>query len=589
MTDIRSFLGRETLLFDGGMGTFYASRNRTSHQACEMANLTAPEEIEAIHRMYCRAGCRAIKTNTFNVNRTVFSETDCREMIRAGYEIANRAAEGEVYVFADIGPIEDAAAVNPVAEYLFVADCFLELGATHFLLESVGNSSGVKETAEHIKAAVPDAFILVSFAVQPDGFTRDGKGASSLLRWADEQPAIDAVGLNCVLSAYHMVQAMKSLPATRKPFSVMPNAGYPTVRANRIYYDGDPAYFAQQSALLRQNGVRIFGGCCGTTPEHIAALRRTLHTPQAQRITYTPKVQKEKAPPRPDAFWDALCDPQRRPFAVELDPPEGANADKFMACAAELQSGGADLITVPDCPIARPRMDASLLACRIRRELGMNAMPHMTCRDRNRNAAQALLLGLAAEGIHNVLIVTGDPLPSQTRDEVRSVYHFNSRKLIAFVNEMGAESLEASFHVFGALNVNARSFDIQLQLAREKEANGAEGFFTQPILTEQALENLKHAREVLHGKILGGIMPIISQRNARYMANEVVGVEVDERIIQAYEGADREKGEELAETLSLKVATAIAPYVDGFYLMTPFSRTPLMGRIMANIRKAGLC
>lgn len=589
MTDIRTFLGREILLFDGGMGTFYASRNRTSHQACEMANLTAPEEVEAIHRMYVRAGCRAIKTNTFNVNRTLFSETDCRELIRTGYEIAVRSAEQEVYVFADIGPIEGAAGVDPAAEYRFAADCFLELGAVHYLLESVGDPTGVQETAAYIKSRSPDAFILVSFAVQPDGFTRDGKSAASLVRWADGEAAIDAVGLNCVLSAYHMVQAMKTLPPTQKPFSVMPNAGYPTVRANRIYYDGDPAYFAQQAALLRQNGVKIFGGCCGTTPEHIAALRRTLHAPQARSVTYTPTARREKAPPRPDGFWDALCDPARKPIAVELDPPEGSNADKFMACAAELQKAGADLITIADCPIARPRMDASLLACRIRRELGMNAMPHMTCRDRNRNAAQALLLGLAAEDIHNVLIVTGDPLPSQTRDEVRSVYHFNSRKLIAFVNDMGAESLDASFHVFAALNVNARSFDIQLQLAKEKEENGAEGFFTQPILTEQALENLKTARKALKGKLLGGVMPIISQRNARFMASEVAGVEVDERIIRAYEGADRQKGEELAEALCLRLATDIAPYVDGFYLMTPFSRTALMARIMDNIRKAGLC
>ncbi len=589
MLDVRETLEEQgVVLFDGGMGTFYAQRNRTGHQACEMANLTAPEEVETIHRLYVKAGAQAIKTNTFNANRDNFPEAHCREIIRSGWEIACRATGEDALVFADIGPVAAGGGQAPEEEYGFVADCFLEAGAGHFIFESVGEEAGIAEAARRIKAARPEAFILLCFAVQPDGFSREGRSAGQLLAWADGCRDIDAMGLNCVLSAHHMAGLMAKLPRFSKPLAALPNAGYPTVRANRVFYDGSAAYFAQEAAGLRQHGVTIFGGCCGTTPEHIAALKRRLPLAEKAVCPSPAPSLREKSPCRQDDFWDGLCDATRKPFAVELDPPEAANLDKYMAGARELQAAGADIITIADCPIARARMDASLLACKLRRELGMNAMPHMTCRDRNRNAAQALLLGLSAEGINHVLAVTGDPLPSQRRDEVQSVYHFNSRKLIAYIDGLGREVLEHSFHVFGALNVNAANFDIQLALAKEKEANGADGFFTQPILTPRALENLKTARRELSGKLLGGIMPIVSHRNAVFLASEVAGVAVDPAIVRRYEGADRARGEDLAVEISLGAAEGMAPFVDGFYLMTPFGRTGLMVRIMEEIRRRGL-
>ena len=215
----------------------------------------------------------------------------------------------------------------------------------------------------------------------------------------------------------------------------------------------------------------------------------------------------------------------------------------------------------------------------------MDAVPHMTCRDRNLNATQALLLGLSAEGIRNVLVVTGDPIPSAERDAVKSVYNFNSRKLIKYIDGLNSAMLTHPFHIFGALNVNVRNFRMQLDLARQKEENGCVGFFTQPVLTEQALENLRLARETLRGKILGGIIPVVSRKNALFMNSEIAGITVSEKIIEAYEGADRERGEELAVEICSHVARAIEPYVDGFYLMTPFGRTTLMARIMERIRQ----
>ncbi len=588
MKDIRDYLKEQPLLFDGGMGTYYASRNRTSHRDCEWANLTAPDEVAAIHRAYLDAGCRAIKTNTYGANRLHFSESECAAMLREGWLIASRTA-GEAYVFADIGPIDAEDDTDILGEYLFVAQQFLRLGARHFLFETLGTDQYLAEIAAAIRSKAPDAFILVSFAASPDGFSRDGRLIRELLKTAAADPNIDAVGLNCVSGGRQMVDLVRKIGHIEGLFSTMPNAGYPTVRGNRTFYEGDPGYFSDQLGQLRALGVQILGGCCGTTPDHMREVAKKLRMPTAIRIEYpVPATEKEARPAAEDPFWTALCDPTHKPFAVELDPPENADAAKFMAGARELQQNGADLITVADCPVARARIDSSLMACKIRRELGMDAMPHMTCRDRNLNATQALLLGLCAEGVNKVLVVTGDPIPAANRDEVKSVYNFNSRKLIKYVDGLNQTVLPNPFRIFAALNVNVRNYGVQMEMALKKEANGALAFLTQPVLSPEALENLKIARETLQGKILGGIMPVVSERNARFMNSEIAGISVDEKIIALYEGADREKGEALAVEISTKIAEQIAPYVDGFYIMTPFGRTALVSRIMDNIRRSGL-
>ena len=289
----------------------------------------------------------------------------------------------------------------------------------------------------------------------------------------------------------------------------------------------------------------------------------------------------------PGGFWAALEDPARRPCAVELDSPEGPDITKFLSGAAELLEAGAGIVTVADCPVARPRMDAALCACLLRERLGAEVLPHMTCRDRNRNAIQAQLLGLHAAGVRGLLLVTGDPVPLPLRQEVKSVYNFNSRSLIAFAAALNRE-LPEPFHLCAALDVNARDFAVELRLAREKERCGAACFFTQPVLTSEALENLRQARRELSGRIAGGIIPIVSQRNALFMDREISGISVDGRIVRLYEGADRQRGEELALTVSAAVAAEIAPYIDGYYLMTPFGRSGLMARLMGRLRAAGL-
>lgn len=586
MTDIREYLAHKPLLFDGGMGTYYKAAPGAD---CEMANLTDPEGVKKVHAEYLAAGAQAIKTNTFGLPRMAAAQMPgWEELAEAGWKLAcDAAAEKDAAVFADLGPAPDTEAAPASSAYGLVAQQFAALGAKNFLFETLSSDVGIVEAVKALRVAVPDAFVMVSFAVLPDGYTREGLLFRDLLRRMEQSGVVDAVGLNCVSAPGAMKKLMQGLGETLLPLSVMPNAGYPTVLGGRTIYEGDPQYFAGQMERLHAMGVGILGGCCGTTPKHLAATVEALGGSAPKEI---PVVQPEQKKPQPERnrFWETLEQPGKKPIAVELDPPESGDVAKFMAGARELQAHGADIITIADCPIARARMDASILACKIHRELGVEALPHMTCRDRNLNATKALLLGLSAEGVHNVLTVTGDPIPSADRDEVKSVFNFNSRMLARYITGLGETVLTTPFRVFGALNLNARNFSVQLQLAQKKEENGMVGFLTQPVLTAQALENLKLAHETLHGKILGGIIPVVSQRNALFMNSEVSGITVDQEIIDRYAGLDRAQGEELAVRISTTIAKEIAPYVDGFYLMTPFGRTGLMGRIMDEIRKENL-
>ena len=589
MLDVRKLLTRRPLLFDGGMGTYYKTK---PGQECEQANLTDPEGILAVHRAYLAAGADAIKTNTFSLPRLAAAQQPGWEQLAdAGWQLAAKAAgETGAAVFADLGPAPDTEN-NPAAQvYLAVAKRFALLGAQNFLFETLSAEDGVLEAIRALKQTVPEAFVLVSFAVLPDGYTREGRYCAELVRRMAQSGVVDAVGLNCVSAPGAMRALVQQLGDAGLPLSVMPNAGYPVVARAQVRYQGKPEYFARELSRLASEGVRILGGCCGTTPQHIAALRTALDAlPETLPAAPAAKPAEAAKPvvEMDDAFLRKLRAGQRV-IAVELDSPKDADLTAYLEGARRLQAAGADLLTIADCPIARARMDSSLVACRVHRELGMNVLPHMTCRDRNLNATKALLLGLYAEGVREVLAITGDPIPTAERDEVKNVYQFNSRKLAQYIVSLAGEGREmpGPITVFGALNLNARNFEVELRRAAEKLENGMSGFLTQPVLSAQAVENLKKARETLgeQAKILAGILPVVSQRNAIFMENEVNGIHVDEVIIQKFEGLDRAAGEELGLEVSVQAAKAAAPYADGFYLMTPFNRVALMERLIARLR-----
>ena len=577
-------LARGTLLFDGATGTYAKTLPGFPEGPVELACLSAPEQVAGLHRAYLRAGSRAIKTNTFaaHVGLAVSDDETRRRVIHAAMEIARAEAKPwDAFVFADIGPAP--AGSDAAAAYAAMAETFLEEGAECFLLETLPSDEGVAQTAALIREKRPDAFIAVSFAADPDGFTRAGEAVGALVARMDACEAVDAVGLNCVCGAYHMRRLLSRLPAVRKLLLAMPNAGYPHIENGRTFYDSDPGYYAQQTAACAAAGARLLGGCCGTTPEHIR---------QVARLLAHPRIAVDTAKGAQEQAQLGICrsrireklEAGGRVMLVELDPPGNAEISKFLDGVRRLAGAGADAITIADCPIGRARMDSSLLACKLRRELGIETLPHMTCRDRNVNATKALLLGLSMEGVHNVLAVTGDPVPTSDRGSVKGVFQFNSRVLARFVRSLADSGETEPFFLCGALNVNAVSFESELKKALDKEACGVEAFLTQPVLSERAAKNLALARRTLSGRIMGGLFPVVSHKNACFLHSEVAGIEVDERVIAAYEGLDRAQGEDMAVRLCREAAARIAGDVDGYYIMTPFQRVGLVERVMQAIQ-----
>ena len=583
---VRELLAQGVLLFDGATGTALCAQSGEG-EAVERLCLTQPQRVLALHRAYLAAGCKAIKTNTFaaHVSLACENKDDQKTLIRAAYDLARRAGDAyDAAVFADIGPAPTDAD-SAAACYIAMAEQFLNVGATCFLFETMQSGEGLAEAAAYIKASCPDAWIMVSFAADADGFTRAGEQASALALQMSACGAVDAIGLNCICGAYHIRQLLSTLDVGDKWMSAMPNAGYPHVEEGRTYYDSAPAYYAQQVMECVKAGARIVGGCCGTTPEHIRQIARLLGTPMPPRV----RLGDEKAAQPPEKGCRSRIlrrlEQGRRITLVELDPPRSADIGGFMEGARQLEQAGADAITIADCPIGRARMDSSLLACKLSRELGIEALPHMTCRDRNVNATKALLLGLSMENVHNVLAVTGDPIPTGDRGSVKSVYQFNSRVLAKFIRGLGESGEAEPFFVCGGLNINAVRFDSELDRAKEKMDCGVSAFLTQPVLSEQAALHLERARDELRGaKLIGGLFPVVSEKNARFLQSEVHGITVDEAVVRAYAGLDRAQGEDMAVRLCREAASRISPFVDGYYIMTPFQRVELVCRVIRATR-----
>ena len=585
MENIREYLKNNVLLFDGAMGTYYDELTDDGI-GCELANIKNSELIRGIHKEYIEAGAKAILTNTFATGIDAFlGDRDLqKKVINAGIDIAIEAAKEEAYVFADMGSLSADSNNAAFEEYKIIADIFLEKGIKNFFFETRNSTIGLKSIGEYIKEKSPDSFIIVSFAVMPDGYSSEGYYYKTMFKEICESSFFDAVGLNCMTGANHMAKLLKDVNTEGLYLVAMPNAGYPIVRDNRIYYGSLANYFATQIEDILDMGVNIVGGCCGTTPKHIELLKKSM---SGKLIKPRRAIKQEKGITqniRLNRFKNKL-ELGQKAIAVELDSPIDTNVAKFMENTKKLKLAGADIVTIADNPIARARMDSCLLACKVRNELDFDVLPHMTCRDRNVNAAKGLLLGASAFGVDNVLVITGDPIPNAQRDEIRSVFEFNSVKFANFIKSLNDEVFESPMNICAALNVNSRNFSAELKKAKRKQENGVEVLFTQPVLTKRAVENLKTARENLDIKIMGGIIPIVSERNARYMQSEVNGIYITDDIVEKYIGKEREEAEEIALSMSKEIANEIYDLVDGYYLITVLNRVSLMEKLIKTVKE----
>jgi len=577
-------LGKDPFIFDGAFGTYYSQisgRNRF----CEYANLNEPHTVIKIHRQYINAGARAIKTNTFGANSTLTEDlNELSSIITRGYALAVEAAQNQALVFADIGYI-DSVKENIAEEYVKIAQTFLNCGAQYFLFETLAEYEVIKPAIEHIKERLPEAFILVSFAVLQDGFTKKGYYYKDLINEAIKNPEVDAVGLNCICGPSHLYQLIKELDLKGITFSAMPNAGYPATINGRTVYEDNARYFSLKLADIFSLGVKILGGCCGTTPEHIKAAVDKVARTHKNSLNLDPEDSKD----RPvfshfNSFKNKLLS-GRKIIAVEINPPLDNNCDYLLSAARKAADCGADIITLADSPLARARADSIMMAAKIKRELNIDVLPHLCCRDRNHIAIKAALLGASIEGLDNILIITGDPITQTDRRGSKGVFSYNSFNLISYIQNLNKEVFtQAPFFIGAALNVNAAQFEHELKRAQRKIENGAGFLLSQPIFSDQAVRNLSLAKNRLNCRILAGILPVASYKNALFLNNEVSGIHIPEEVLNEFKDKAPSEAAEISIRYSLSIIDKIWPCCDGFYFSTPLQRIDLVCRLIEAVK-----
>lgn len=581
------FEEKDYFLFDGAIGTYYSSKFN-KNTACELANLFDRDSIYNIHKEYIEAGVDAIKTNTFGANRFSLAcdQQEADKIIKTGWKIAKRAAEGtRAVVFADIGPIPVTEGFIAFEEYKRIIDIFLECGAENFLFETFANYDVLLELSAYIRLKKPQAVIITSFAVYPDGYTKEGLFYIDIIKKVSASGLIDAYGLNCISGPAHMLRLINDLSIKDRNIIIMPNSGYPSSERGRTVYIDNSEYFAEKLLDLKKMGVKILGGCCGTTPQHIAAATKLFSEGIACSENSNETVSNiECTIQKKNVLYQLL--ESKKPILVEIDPPFDTKWEYMLKDAFLLKQAGADMITIADSPLAKARADSSILAAKLYREAGIPTMPHITCRDKNLLGIKAMLLGLHIEGVRNVLTITGDPIAHTERENIKGVFSINSSKLAGYISSLNSNVFcEEEFKIGGALNINAVNFEAELRRSHTKIQNGIGYFLTQAVYTDTGINNLIRAAQTLKVPIFAGIMPLVGYKNAQFINNEVPGIEIEQEIIERFRDKSLEESERIGINLSIKSINKLYKHVAGFYLMTPLRRTHVICELIKEIRK----
>lgn len=582
---------------DGAMGTYFSLLTGQSASLCEAANQEQPDVIAGIHRAYRKAGARLVRTNTFSANTAAMRLplSQVLHLVREGYHIARREAGDQAVVAADVGAIypQGDEQADPLPEYRAILDTFLECGARTFLFETLAELEPFLPVFAYLREKCPSAELMVSFSLTPDGRTRAGIPLGQLLAQLEamEHP-VDAVGLNCGCGPMHLYPHAVTLCGWAKPYQIpvfiLPNAGYPAVEQQRTVFNTSPEYFAVKTAEIAAAGAFLVGGCCGTTPDHILKLAHMLgehHQPAAHpprtavSVSLTPKEA-------PDPFSGKLKQ-GNFVLAAELDPPYGSDLTKVLTAAGQLKASGMDVITISDSPLARVKLDSIVCAAKIRREVGISALPHLCCRDKNANALRASLMGAHCEGIRAVLAVTGDHVPESDRGYVKPVFNVTSIKLMEVIRQLNTDIFtESPMLIGGALNPMVPRVDTELIRVKRKMEAGASFFLTQPVF-EGRFDLIDRTR-ALGAKVLVGIMPLVSYRNAYYMSNEVPGIQIPPDYLNRFHPEmNREQSAQTGIEIAVEIAKLARPHADGFYFMTPFNRAEIICAILSRLQEDG--
>lgn len=592
--NIREYLKKSKLIADGSFGTYYSQKYKTV-DIPEYANITDSQRISEIHTEYINSGAKLIRTNTFASNTY---SLDCsieqvKENIKAAYKIAKEAVEQsgkEIFIAGNIGPVPavfqpDFEAVEE--EYYQIVKTFIDEGADILCFETFTQSEHIMPAIKRIKEEC-NPFIIVQFCVNQYGYSEAGESAERLVSETAFSKCVDAVGLNCGVGPAHMQQILSRINLNNNCFvTAMPNAGYPLLVRNRVKYADNPIYFASKVNDMALLGADIIGGCCGTTPDYIREVAKTVDlTPTVKSDETSANNENEKPVIKKSFFRNAdgtIKD--KKLIAVELAPPFGADDKKLLEAAHMLKGLGVDVLTFPDSPSGRTRIDSVLMAQKVKNETGFDVMPHICCRDKNAIAMRSTFLGASINGINNFLIITGDPIPVMARQVVKSVFNFDSVGLMRIADEMNSEALKDSPLTYGgAINQSRRRIESEIKRVQKKMEAGAEFFLTQPVFTAEDAERLRRVKEETGARILCGIMPLVSRKNALFMKNEISGVNVTDEVIERYpENADREDGENVGVELAKEMIAATRDFADGYYFSFPFNRTYLLKRIIQEV------
>ena len=593
---IREYLQEKKLITDGSFGTYYGDKYKTQ-QMPEFCNFDQADfgKVVEIHREYIKAGAHLIRTNTFATNSVMLDmEFDkVQENIKNAVICAKEAvADAEVFIAGDIGPIPSDLCLDPQEveeEYYKIAKTFVETGISILTFETFPDIDSIVPAIKRIKAE-NDVFVMVQFSINQYGYTKAGIRARKLFLVASQIDEIDAVGLNCGVGPGHMEQIMSDLledwdvmeKLKDKYIVSLPNAGYPERIRNHITFAKHPDYFVSKLDELEKKGIEILGGCCGTTPDFIKLLSDKIDISQKPRIQVAKVDDDEKAEPENKAFFVDKLGTGEKIIAVELAPPANTNDANVLKGAHMLKELGVDVLTFPDSPSGRTRVDSVLMAEKVHRATGMCVMPHICCRDKNAIAMRSVFLGAHINDIHNFLIITGDPVPSVSRSSVKAVFNFDAVGLMNIARDMNDENFKECPLVYGgAINQGRRNIEVEIGRVKRKMEAGAQFFLTQPVFTTEDADRLRRFKEETGARILCGIMPLISRKNASFMKNEIAGVNVTDEIIERYpENATREEGEAVGIEIAKEIIAYTEDFVDGYYFSFPFNRVYMLEKIL---------
>lgn len=599
------------LLADGAMGTLLHARGIPFDRCFDELNLSDPQAVEGVHRAYIDAGAQIVLTNTFGANRYKLAKHGLADQVdrinRAGVELARRAASASsqvILVGGDVGPLGVRIAPFGRVQPEEARAAFSEQIAA---LVSAGVDAVVVETVSdlyEIREAIAAARLAETPVVASVTFTRDdctvlGDGPEKVARTL-LQAGADVIGVNCSGGPAQLLRLLKAMHAAAPAAKlwVKPNAGWPEQVGGRIMYPADPEYFGDYALAFCEAGANIVGGCCGTTPQHIAAMRAALdRRPEGCGVEVLQAAEAFEASELPDEAEPPSKLAQKLAqgkfvISAEMDPPRGLSTHKLIAGASLLAESGADVINVADSPMARMRMSAWAVCDVVQRQVGIETTLHFPTRGRNLLRVQGDLLAAHALGIRNVFVVMGDPTSIGDYPEAMDNYDLVPSGLIKLIKQGFNAGVDhsgtsigqpTSFFVGAALNLNPPEPDREVRNTHRKVQAGADFFLTQPIYRPEDgpafLEKYAARYGPLEKPVLAGVLPLVSARHASFLHHEVPGVVIPDEIRRQMEASGEHAGG-VGTRLAVALIEAVKPWAQGVYLMPQFNRYDLVAEII---------